>query len=323
MNNIKKYFKDNLLLIIFVIVLSVLTFIKLPYTIYSPGKTINVSNRLSIKSDSNINMTSVTAREGNLLNLGLAYLLKDWDIVKNEDYILDNETLEDYQNRSIINYKSAISNATYVSYMKEYNDININTKDYYVEYIFNDANTDLRIGDRIIEVDNLTNMDELNNYISSKNVGDKINIKVLRNNKEKDVKATLIDVDGEAKIGIIINIIYTYPDDVVTYSYKKNESGSSGGLMLTLAIYNSISDNDITGGKKICGTGTIDLEGNVGEIDGVKYKVIGAHKNKCDVFIAPTNNYDEAKKIIENKKYDLKIIEGISFNQVLDELNNI
>ena len=36
--------------------------------------------------------------------------------------------------------------------------------------------------------------------------------------------------------------------------------------MLALSFYNSLIDEDITGGKKISGTGTIDLDGNVGEI---------------------------------------------------------
>ncbi len=42
--------------------------------------------------------------------------------------------------------------------------------------------------------------------------------------------------------------------------------------MLTLTIYNAISGEDLIKGRNIAGTGTINLDGTVGEIDGVKYK---------------------------------------------------
>ena len=48
-----------------------------------------------------------------------------------------------------------------------------------------------------------------------------------------------------------------------------------------LAIYKELIEEDITHGLKIVGTGTIDELGNVGEIDGVKYKILGAVKNKA------------------------------------------
>lgn len=54
--------------------------------------------------------------------------------------------------------------------------------------------------------------------------------------------------------------------------------------MTTLEIYNSLTDDDLTKGYKIVGTGTIDMEGNVGMIGGVKYKLKGAIKKKADIF---------------------------------------
>ena len=53
--------------------------------------------------------------------------------------------------------------------------------------------------------------------------------------------------------------------------------------MLTLAIYNSLVDKDITKGKKVVGTGTIEEDGSVGSIGGVKYKLNGAVRQKADV----------------------------------------
>ena len=61
---------------------------------------------------------------------------------------------------------------------------------------------------------------------------------------------------------------YDYESPIeIKYQGTKKEYGSSGGLMNTLAIYNTITKEDITKGKKIICTGTIDINGNVGKID--------------------------------------------------------
>ena len=52
--------------------------------------------------------------------------------------------------------------------------------------------------------------------------------------------------------------------------------------MMSLAIYNALTNNDLTKGRLIVGTGTIDENGKVGEIDGVKYKLKSAVNKKAD-----------------------------------------
>ena len=92
-------------------------------------------------------------------------------------------------------------------------------------------------------------------------------------------------------------IITEYDYDIspkIDIKFKNSESGSSGGLMLTLTIYNAICDEDIIKNRKIAGTGTISNDGTVGEIDGVKYKIMGAAREKVDVVFVPTANYEEA-----------------------------
>ena len=91
--------------------------------------------------------------------------------------------------------------------------------------------------------------------------------------------------------------------------------------MSALEIYNKITKEDITNGRKIAGTGTIDYYGNIGAIDGLKYKLIGAVKNNIDIFIAPAGeNYDEAKKLVQENDYKIKLIEAKTFHQVLSDL---
>ena len=92
---------------------------------------------------------------------------------------------------------------------------------------------------------------------------------------------------------------------------------------MSLTVYNQLTETDITRGKKIVGTGTIDINGNVGEIGGVKYKLIGAVKNKADIFICPEENYEEAISVAKDKNYDIKIISAKTFDEALEKLANI
>lgn len=78
--------------------------------------------------------------------------------------------------------------------------------------------------------------------------------------------------------------------------------------MTTLYIYNSLIDEDLTKGKIVAGTGSIDINGNIGEIGGVKYKLIGAVKEKADIFFVPYENYEEAIRVKKENNYDIDII---------------
>ena len=192
----------------------------------------------------------------------------------------------------------------------------IDNVDMYVTYIYDNSKTNLKIKDKIISINDkkVNSKEEIHEILKNK---DKVNIKVINNGKEYDRYAYLKD----GKIGIIITYdrnITTYPK--IKYNNEKNEYGSSGGLMTALVIYNKLISYDITKGYKIAGTGTIDEDGTVGEIDGVKYKLKGAVKDKADVFLVPSGNYEEAIKLKEKNNYKIKIIEVKTFEDAIDYL---
>ena len=93
--------------------------------------------------------------------------------------------------------------------------------------------------------------------------------------------------------------------------------------MLTLTLYSHLNEIDLTKGKTIVGTGTIDINGNVGEISGIKYKLIGAVNKKADIFLVPAgNNYKEAKKVKKEKGYDIELVPVKTFEDALKYLKN-
>jgi len=120
---------------------------------------------------------------------------------------------------------------------------------------------------------------------------------------------------------MITNYIYEV-DPEVELEFKSSEGGSSGGLMIALNIYNSLISEDITKGRKIAGTGTIEVDGTVGAIDGVKYKLIGAVNNGMEIVLVPKENYEEAMKVKEEYNFDIEIVSVNTFDDALNYLQN-
>ena len=106
-----------------------------------------------------------------------------------------------------------------------------------------------------------------------------------------------------------------------------NESttvGPSGGLLQTLAVYNSIIEEDVTKGKKIVGTGGINLEGEATLIGGVKQKIITANLYSAQIFFVPSDNYDDAKEQYDLlKKPTFELVKVDTFEDVLNYLKKL
>lgn len=72
--------------------------------------------------------------------------------------------------------------------------------------------------------------------------------------------------------------------------------GPSAGLMFALGIMDKVGPRDLTGGRFIAGTGTIDPDGNVGAIGGIALKMIAARAKGATVFLAPAANCSDVVK---------------------------
>lgn len=326
----KQIFKKNYKFILFCIFLIILMTIRFPYYIDAPGGISDVSKKVDIEgyeSNGSFNLAYVREYRATIPTLLISLLNKDWDVYKENEIIMDNETYETYSTRDKILIREAVSNAIYVAYTKANKNIKVVSNELYVAYVDEEARTNLQIGDVITHLNGtpVFNRKEAIKIIESINVGDKLDIKVINKDKEYNRYSYIIDEDGNKKIGILLSSVSKYDTKPnVDVKIDKNESGSSGGLIMTLAIYNSLVPEDITHGKTIVGTGTIDLDGNVGTIGGVEYKLKSANKNKADLFIVPNGeNYDEAMKLKKEKNYDIEIVGVSTFDEVLEYLKNL
>lgn len=326
----KEFFKKNYKFII-TLVLILLTFtIRFPYYIDAPGGIDDVSRKIDIdgfKSEGSFNLAYVREYRATIPTLFISLFNRDWKVVEEEEILLDTEDDTSYFNRDRILMEESISNAIKVAYEYAGKPIKIISSELLVTYIAESANTDLEVGDQInlINGNSVSNKKDIEAIISNFKIGDKLNIQVTNKNKIYDRYAYIIEDNGLKKIGLLLSNINKYETDPnVIVNVDKNESGSSGGLITALYVYNSLLKEDITHGYTIVGTGTIDLDGNIGSIGGVEYKLKSAVKANADLFIVPNDeNYDEAIKLKKENNYDIDIIGVSTFEEVIEYLKNL
>lgn len=330
-DKLKEFMKDYFGMILFIVIFFFITFYDLPYDVNMPGGLISLNDRIEvdgkkIETKGTFNMAYVSSVSGSLPHILLSFIIPDWDITPSSDSTYENETYEDALKRNKLYLEQSKDYATAVAMDAAGIKYEVSNKLNYVAYIDVKANTTLKIGDDILEmngekVEDITIMSEL---IQELPAGSKIEFVVDRDGKQAKANAITYEEDGKKYVGISAITTFDLKSDVdVKITTKSSESGPSGGLMMTLMVYNAITNQDLTHGKQVVGTGTISLDGSVGEIGGVKYKVIGAVKEGAEIFLVPEGNYDEAVKVKKEKGYDIEIVKVKTFADAINYLENL
>jgi PDZ domain-containing protein len=89
--------------------------------------------------------------------------------------------------------------------------------------------------------------------------------------------------------------------------------------MFTLTVYNMVTPQDLTGGRVIAGTGTINPDGTVGPIGGVQQKVAGAEFAGAEYFLSPPENFDDARAVARR----IKVVEVASATEAIQFLRSL
>ena len=110
-----------------------------------------------------------------------------------------------------------------------------------------------------------------------------------------DEDGNVLDDPERGMVGVMLDnadVDIVFPVDVKIDS--QNIGGPSAGLMFTLEIIDALTDEDITKGRRIAGTGTINSDGEVGAIGGIRQKTYGAIDAGAEYILVPSGNYEDA-----------------------------
>ena len=133
-------------------------------------------------------------------------------------------------------------------------------------------------------------------------------------------KTTQIAAMSDNKANITASERNTIRLDKMMYNINKQ------GVNVYCINKNSLELDDFLKFDKILldapctGTGTINSIGEVGEIGGVKFKLLGAEKKGANIFLCPKANYKEALKVHKKNKMKIKLIPVETLNDAIEKL---
>lgn len=156
----------------------------------------------------------------------------------------------------------------------------------------------LEPGDVLVSINGETadSVEAMRDIIAKVGAGNPVPIEVLRNGEPLTL-TVYPKLSAEAPhvplVGVIPSIEYDFPIDVKIQ--LENVGGPSGGQMFALGIIDKLTPGALNGGESVAGTGTINADGEIGAIGGIRQKMYGAVRSGATWFLAPASNCDEVR----------------------------
>lgn len=172
----------------------------------------------------------------------------------------------------------------------------------YITSFIESFQTDIRLGDMLVEVEGLSYDTASHEALFSQFAQqDTIDIVVLRDNRR--VPLTLNKNTALGRFGIRFEAYYDIDVSPLLSTHHQNDfiGGPSGGMIQTLDLYMKLIKIDLKD-LKIAGTGTIELDGTIGAIGGIEQKIYTANDHEIDIFLCGEENYDAALKVYQSLK---------------------
>jgi Lon-like protease len=278
----------------------------LPYVVLKPGPTVNtlgsdngkevirVTGATTSQSKGQLRLTTVGVQPSVELVWAIRGWFSDEQAVVPRDLIYPPDQSEkQVEEHNAEEFKSSQSSAETVA-LRE---LGYPIQTYVTEVSSGGAAENvLKKDDVITAVDGqqVTSPARLTELIQAKPAGTALTIAYSRGGKAATAKITTKRADDSdtPRIGVSIDKKQPHP---FTVAIDLDEiGGPSAGLMFTLGIVDKLTPADLTGGRVIAGTGTMDDEGNVGAIGGIPQKLVGAKAAGAEIFLVPAGNCAEA-----------------------------
>lgn len=277
--------------------------VDLPLYAEGPGPARDVVPRIDLdgirtyEPDGRFLLTTVSVEPLSVVGMVGAWLDPDRDVIPERQVIPPGETEREYerQTRSDMD-ESKLAAAVYAlerltDYPKEHG------RGVLVQDVFAGTPADGRLypGDLILEAGGrkVEALDDVGAAIDRAGTERAVTLLVEAGGERETVRLRPARLAGHQAPIIGVVLIASFPVEVRIES--GDVGGPSAGMMWALGLLDLLAPGDLTGGRTVAGTGTIDLEGNVGPIGGVRHKVLAAERAGADLFLVPAENLAEAR----------------------------
>ena len=256
--------------------------------------------------DGSLFQLTVRRDEANLLIYLWSMVNDSYDLYPREVILPDGVTPQELSEISIQNMRTSENVAIAVALKNLGFDITSKGDGVAVVGILDDSpvRDKLKKGDLLISINNksISTATEFISTLRTYSIGETISIGLMREvdetKKALSIETTLIEhveYEGEPMVGFLattVNQRFDFPFEIDIKT--GNVGGPSAGLMMALNVYNNLTQDDITNSLIIAGTGTIEIDGSVGPVGGIRQKVIAAKRAGSQLILVPTANFKEA-----------------------------
>jgi PDZ domain-containing protein len=323
-------------LFLVIVIAAGLSFVPLPYVIFQPGPITNTLGDLDGKpiiqvkgataypAKGALDFTTVRVTGGpgvrvNVFELAEAALRQDYEVYKREEIYPTETTREQVQQENAAEMVDSQEVAAAIALRETGRTV---PERVVVSQLpeGSPAKGVLEPGDEIVSVAGTPTPDAaaVQTAVRAQKAGAPVSIVVRRSGSQKAVSVTTRDVQGRTVIGVALGRDYELPVDVTITA--GGVGGPSAGTMFTLAVYDVLTPGDLTGGKRIAGTGTMEPDESVGPIGGIRQKLSGARNGGADYFLAPADNCDE---VVGHVPDGLEVFKIGSFDDALGAVKAI
>ncbi|WP_197024290.1 PDZ domain-containing protein [Nocardiopsis sp. CNT312] len=128
--------------------------------------------------------------------------------------------------------------------------------------------------------------------VGAREPGDPVELVLDRDGESVEVEVETTEAeDGTAAVGILIADDMDFPVDV---EISVGEiGGPSAGMVFALGIMDRLSEESLTGGASVAGSGTITSDGRVGGISGIAQKMVSAERDGAEYFLVAAESCDQ------------------------------
>ena len=303
--------------VIFLVLVVVALTVPVPYVVLSPGPTINTlgdyrgqviisitDGKTANPTTGNLNLTtvSISTNRVSAFQALAGWLAGDEVVVPRETIYPPGQSQQQVNQQDKQDFTDSQQSAEVAAFCQ------LRTQDptEYQQY-FGVTGTSseikptgaLKIGDRLISVNGtaVSDITTLKKVLAGEKAGSVATIDIVRQKVASTVKVTLNAApsgQSGAVIGINAGTSCFAPFDV-TLGLNNDIGGPSAGMMFALGIMEKVGNTDLTGGRFVAGTGTIDNTGAVGAIGGIQLKMIAARRAGATLFLAPASNCSDVR----------------------------
>jgi len=162
----------------------------------------------------------------------------------------------------------------------------------------------LQLADVITAVDGtpVTKADDVRPLVQAHRPGETVHFTVRRDDDTREIAVRLGRRDGVGFVGIATQTFTdaSFPVDITIDTDRV--SGPSAGLAFTLAIIDDMTPGNLTGGRRVAITGSIQPDGSVGIVGGVEQKAVTARRAGARLMLVPVGEAKAAREHAEGMK---------------------